>query len=293
MKEKIVEKLLYCGWFSREERKGIVEISESTFMLRHFGKYGSGLRFLFENEEWDIADIDSEDVGVVPDGGISALFGDFFKAKKGQFYFKVAGKGKHMLFRQSWSGSFRGLSMPKEEALYYNRRSSRGGRTGYTWAVYPRNWNALDKIREEKVEFHNVEVRLDELKKEYVTLTPPKFFFQVNYQHCIGVKIHVDDYRGNKEGVAHIVCRTKGHYVRIEIRDEGSPESPKYLLSGTSLYSNIKNPNASVYVEKDESIWKVKSVGGDTILRQIIIFVLEKGKKFSCKGERMKKEYYL
>ena len=287
------------SWFEfskiRQENN-FVQMDDGTYMIRHLGRYSSGLRILIDikKEFLKPETIDSEEIGIRPDGRISAITGDFFVSKKGLNFFKVKGNGKHRLIRQNWGGAFnasRGLSLPREGSLYYNRRISRGGGLGITWGVYKKDWTALDNQKEEKVEFHNVKIDLENLYSEINRVDKNRFFFQVNNQSCIGAKIYFNDFRQNRNSSAYVICQKKGDYTEIDIYEEKTEtDEPEYLLTGVYLYSNTKNRGASSYIDEDESEIKIESASSpyDTIRRRIVLFVIKKGKKVSLRGRQDK-----
>lgn len=135
-----------------------VILDSGDFLLKHYGKYKSGLGIIVPKNS---AQVDAEKryinlfsfrdrisyeaLNLGGKGFIDVVRGDFFVSKKGTKLFKVNPRGKHYLLKDEWGGCFneyRGGKLPTIDrgAVYYRRASSNGGGCGNDFAVITIDW---------------------------------------------------------------------------------------------------------------------------------------------------------
>lgn len=89
---ELARKAFSGSWFDFGDltRSGdLVKMDDGTYMIRHLGRYNSGLRILVDvnKESLRSEKVDSETLGVRPDGYITGILGDYFISKKGMKFF--------------------------------------------------------------------------------------------------------------------------------------------------------------------------------------------------------------
>lgn len=137
----------------------------SSVGKKDYGKYGSGLLFIVNNELIDTFFSESESgyikpnyylsdksilnkVGIEYSGSISKyIYGTYRKNAKGTNIFQVLpeAQAKHLLIEVSWGGSFdrsRGVKST-EGSLYYKHASSNGGGTGNDFIIIEKNYKRV------------------------------------------------------------------------------------------------------------------------------------------------------
>lgn len=126
-------------------------MNDGTCIHPDFGKFCSGLVWIFRNGEIETMIPDTNDIKWNWVKGIDArsfeVFpGRFGMTKKGKkaFWFGEFEHSPHILVRAGWGGAFersRG-HVPEwieKKAIYSHRASSNGGGLGSTWLVFDRN----------------------------------------------------------------------------------------------------------------------------------------------------------
>ena len=135
-----------------------VILGSGDFLLKHYGKYKSGLGIIIPKNSAEVDAekryiklfraenrISYEELNIGGKGLVDAVRGDFFVSKKGTKLFKVNPNGKHYLLKDEWGGCFnnyRGGKLPSTDrgAVYYRCASSNGGGCGNDFSIIPIDW---------------------------------------------------------------------------------------------------------------------------------------------------------
>ena len=122
----------------------VISLNNGKFLINDYGKYASNLSFIHIVPAVQYEHIDKTNLNL-PKGDLDCIYGDYFVSKKGTKCFRILPKDKanHILIRDDWGGcfnSYRGRTLPKDDALYYRRAASNGGGSGYDFAIYPKDW---------------------------------------------------------------------------------------------------------------------------------------------------------
>lgn len=149
----------------------MLKLNDGKIVIKHNGKYGSGLIFVLPNEKfidkyeninWDKIEsgqnINEKEIlhqiNVEIDGAVKNIIkGEYRKSKKGNNIFDITKDGFYLL-KIDWGGSFvdsRGEIDPEnaiEDFTYYKRASSNGGGTGLTYIVIPEKFHYSVNIDE-------------------------------------------------------------------------------------------------------------------------------------------------
>lgn len=122
-----------------------IKLENGNYLIRDYGKYGSGLCFVSKEGGLRYTTYSPSHFNL-PGTGSHTLFGirgDFFVSKNGNFCFKVNEKcGKHLFLEEKWGGSWGDLNIYSEllpNKLYEKNTKSNGGRLGYYYVVIPVN----------------------------------------------------------------------------------------------------------------------------------------------------------
>lgn len=122
----------------------VITLENGNFLIIDYGKYATNLSFINNVSTIEYMKRDKQEFNL-PEGDYSCIYGNFFVSKKGIKCFKILPKeeASHILIRDNWGGcfnSYRGRTLPEDNALYYRRASSNGGGTGYDYAIYKKDW---------------------------------------------------------------------------------------------------------------------------------------------------------
>jgi hypothetical protein len=144
-------------WTNSENCEHVI-LDSGDFLLKHYGKYKSGLGIIVPKNS---AQVDAEkryiklfraedrisydDLNLGGKGQLDVVRGDYFVSKKGTKLFKLNPMGKHYLLKDEWGGAFnnyRGGKLPTTDrgAVYYRCASSNGGGCGNDFSVIPIDW---------------------------------------------------------------------------------------------------------------------------------------------------------
>jgi hypothetical protein len=140
--------------WSEVNTDGVVELSDGSFLIKDYNKYGSGLCILHSRPAfgYEYVSCGKDDLNLSR-GYFDILYGAYFVSKKGTKCFRVDKNGPHKLIRDDWGGAFnsyRGGSLPVEgkDVLYYKRAKSNGGGMGYDYVVVPRDWKNVLSVED-------------------------------------------------------------------------------------------------------------------------------------------------
>lgn len=154
---KVVWEKEEVTWTNSEYCEHVI-LETGDFLLKHYGKYNSGLGIIVPKKSAQVDAekryiklfraenrISYEELNLGGRGQLDAVRGDFFVSKKGTKLFKVNPRGKHYLLKDEWGGSFndyRGGKLPTTDrgAVYYRCASSNGGGCGNDYAIIPIDW---------------------------------------------------------------------------------------------------------------------------------------------------------
>lgn len=152
---KVVWEKEEVTWTNSEYCEHVI-LDSGDFLLKHYGKYKSGLGIIVPKTSAQVDAekryiklfrdrISYEELNLGGRGQLDAVRGDFFVSKKGTKLFKVNPRGKHYLLKDEWGGCFneyRGGKLPTTDrgAVYYRCASSNGGGCGNDYAIIPIDW---------------------------------------------------------------------------------------------------------------------------------------------------------
>ena len=154
---KVVWEKEEVTWTNSECCEHVI-LDSGDFLLKHYGKYKSGLGIIVPKNSAQVDAekryiklfsaenrISYEELNLGGKGLVDAVRGDFFVSKKGTKLFKVNPSGKHYLLKDEWGGCFndyRGGKLPTTDrgAVYYRCASSNGGGCGNDFSVIPIDW---------------------------------------------------------------------------------------------------------------------------------------------------------
>lgn len=134
-----------------EMREDIIILENGNRLVRHYGKYKSGLTIIVSSvDDFNFSKVNLNHMNLGFDGDTEVLTGEFFVSKKGTKCFRVNPNGNQFLIRVDWGGSFnktRGLrDNPPKDNRYYRRATSNRGRSGYDYIVLDKNFkNSLSE----------------------------------------------------------------------------------------------------------------------------------------------------
>lgn len=129
------------------ELNGWIKLDDGKYLLKHYGKYNTDLLIISSSPEINWSRVSNDSLNL-SDGNISEIIGNFFKTKKGSLSFEITVSGSHKLLRDNWGGcfnSYRGETLPND-GLYYCRKSSNGGGTGYDYCVVDIDWKNVKSL---------------------------------------------------------------------------------------------------------------------------------------------------
>lgn len=125
--------------------ENVVKLNNGSYLINSHGKYLPNLTFLYDKPDFSYIRIEPKELNL-PKGDMSILYGNFFISKKGTKCFRIQDNKKlasHILVSDDWGGcfnSYRGNTLPEEQAEYFRRARSNGGGSGVDYAIFPINW---------------------------------------------------------------------------------------------------------------------------------------------------------
>lgn len=129
----------------------VITLTNGNFLLRDYGKYGSGLAFISQvpSLEEQYIEIPGKDLNI-PRPTVKILYGEYFVSKKGTKCFRIKLDGRHMLVADDWGGPFekyRGGTILN--GIYTKRACSNNGGRGVDYAINERGWKYT--LKEEEI----------------------------------------------------------------------------------------------------------------------------------------------
>ena len=117
-----------------------ITLPDGKFLIRDYGKYGSGVIFISPDEELKWEQHDPREFNIFGSHQIYTIRGDYYISKAGNSCFKVNNNGKHLFILEDWGGPFGDKNiyinvLPNK--LFEKNKRSNGGGAGCYYCVVP------------------------------------------------------------------------------------------------------------------------------------------------------------